>query len=129
MSPLETMEVVMDTDPPPLPPKLNGLNPKDPDYKLLLCPHGKPGNGYYCPDPGCSGQGLCEHKKQKPACKECMPAQCPLCNNGKIYAWGKMMPHIYNTKKHADVSQADRAAAYTEAGIEGGYIKLLTLGH
>ncbi|MCX8511624.1 MAG: hypothetical protein ORN83_07680 [Chthoniobacteraceae bacterium] len=39
-----------------------------------------------------------------------------------------MMQHIYNTKKHADVSQADKAAAYTAAGIEGGYIKLLTLG-
>jgi hypothetical protein len=39
-----------------------------------------------------------------------------------------MMQHIYNTKKHADVSQADKAAAYTVAGIEGGHIKVLTSG-
>jgi hypothetical protein len=42
--PLEgAMEVEMDTHPPQAPPKLRGLNPNEPAYKLLLCPHGKPG--------------------------------------------------------------------------------------
>ena len=77
MSPLEgVMEAVMDTDVVPLegamevemepqaPPKLRGLNPNEPAYKLLLCPHGKPGNGWFCGEAGCSGRGLCEHKNR-----------------------------------------------------------------
>ena len=132
MSPLEkamegAMEVVMDTDPPPLPPKLHGLNPKDPDYKLLLCTHGKPGNGWFCGEAGCSGRGLCEHKKQKQMCKQCKPAQCPLCNNGRNYAYGNLPQHIFTTKMHAAVSEDDKRAALWQAGDEGGYIVPLTL--
>ena len=121
------MEVVMDTDPPPLPPKLHGLNPKDPDYKLLLCPHGKPGNGWFCGEAGCSGRGLCEHKKQKQMCKQCKPAQCPLCNNGRNYAYGNLPQHIFTTKIHAWVSEDDKRAALWQAGEKGGYIVPLTL--
>ena len=96
-------------------PKLEGLAPNDPVYKQHLCPHGRPGNGYYCPDPGCSGQGLCEHKKQKPTCKECMPAQCPLCNNGRIYSESNIMTHLFKTKVHDDVPWDKRHALYWDA--------------
>ena len=113
-----TMEGAMEAAP-----KLEGVFPCNPAYKQHLCPHGKPGNGYYCPDPGCSGQGLCEHKKQKPSCKECMPAQCPLCNNGKIYTWASLRYHIYNSNMHANVPGLDKQAAYWNAGIEKGYAR------
>ena len=118
----------MDAAPMEAAPKLKGINPAYCGYREHLCPHGKPGNGWHCREPGCSGEGFCEHKKQKQMCKECKPARCILCDNGRIYSWGNMMQHIYNTKKHADVSQADKAAAYTVAGIAGGHIKVLTLG-
>ena len=123
MSPLEgVMEVVMDTDVVPLegamevemepqaPPKLRGLNPNEPAYKLLLCPHGKPGNGWFCGEAGRSGQGLCEHKK---------------CNNGRIYAWGNMRAHIYNTKLHAYLSGNDKFTAYWDAGVRGGHVRVM----
>ena len=122
------MEAAMDTAPTEVAPKLKGLNPNEPAYKQHLCPHGKPGNGWFCGDPGCSGQGLCDHKKQKQACKECKPAKCPLCNNGRIYAWGSMMAHIYNTKLHSGVPEADKQAAYWDAGIQEGHIRVLRLG-
>jgi len=39
-----------------------------------------------------------------------------------------MMAHIYNTKLHAGVSEADKQAAYWDAGIEEGHIHVLKLG-
>jgi len=124
--PLEgALEVEMDTNPPQAPPKLRGLNPNEPAYKLLLCPHGKPGNGWFCGEAGCSGRGLCEHKKQKQMCRQCKPVQCHLCNNGRIYAWGNMRAHIYNTMLHANVSGEDRFTAYWDAGVRGGYVRVM----
>ena len=109
------------------PPQLKGVSRNWPCYKELLCPHGKPGNGWFCPDPGCSGEGLCKHKKHKQSCKECEPAQCHLCNNGRIYAWGALSSHIYKTKMHADVPENEKAAAYDLAGTQHGYIQLLKI--
>ena len=108
----------MDRAPMEAAPKLKGISPVFREYSNSLCPHGKPGNGWLCPEPGCSGQGLCEHGKQrKQTCKECMPAQCPLCNNGRIYAWHSLLSHIYNTKVHEDVPEDEKTTAYVTAGM------------
>ena len=91
--------------------QLKGVSRNRPCYKELLCPHGKPGNGWFCPDPGCSGEGLCKHKKHKQSCKECEPAQCRLCNNGRIYAWGALSSHIYknqNARRRAGKRKSSR---------------------
>ena len=123
------MEAAMDTSPMEAAPKLKGISPVFREYSNLLCPHGKPGNGWLCPEPGCSGQGLCEHGKQrKTFCKECSPARCPLCNNGRIYAWGNLESHIYGTKLHSGLSEGEKQDAYWDAGTQRGYIHLLKLG-
>ena len=95
------------------PPKLKGINPGYCGYGQLLCPHGKPGNGWHCREPGCSGEGLCEHKKQKPACKECTPTLCPLCN--KVYSQNSIEIHLLRAKVHADVPMDERHMIYSAA--------------
>jgi hypothetical protein len=120
------MEVEWTQIPPPLPPKLHGLNPKDPDYKLLLCPHGKPGNRVVLRRGRVLRAWPVRAQKQKQR-ETNEPAQCPLCNNGRNYAYGNLPQHIFTTKMHAAVSEDDKRAALWQAGDEGGYIVPLTL--
>ena len=92
--------------------KLKGFAPYEAGFTQHSCPHGKFGNGWFCNKPGCSGAGLCKHKKHFRTCAECNPAQCPLCDNGKTYACGNMWSHIYRTKLHAELPENEKRAAY-----------------